>query len=275
MLNKIEATMLDESVRRHGFLSPIFSVVIEHCRTEHHEWFEFAEGVNRLCLRLLWSLQPKRRKNQQLVVSILFARCLSAFQGAILLAERGMILESRYVLRALLETTFALVANASDKDFCENYIHDDDHRLLTLVNACLRLPPEMKRFHKLEEEELERTKERAKRAIEARKSKALKVATIAARAGLMSHYDTIYRILSNAAHASVRDLDYHIIPTPDDEIDKLGWGPQVAKVPDSIMQACDYLLIACRGVLETFQRPELENQFAALHRRFNTLIDKG
>lgn len=269
----IKNALLDGSVRRDGFLGAGFDEVIEHCRAQHRAWFDLADGLNRLTMRLLWSLTPSKRSNQQMLVTILLGRCLSAHQATVLLSERGAILESRYVLRAMLETTFAIAANARNAEFCQRYIDDDSHRHLELVKSCLRLEPELKKFHELEDADLWKKKDDAQRVITKTGSKPLKVKDVAMAAGMEGHYETIYRLLSNTAHASVRDLDYHIVPTPDDaDIEKLGWGPQVSKSADPLMQACDYLFIASRAVLDLFERPELDNQFAALHRRFEKLL---
>jgi hypothetical protein len=275
-LSQFEHAALDDAVKREGFLSASTTTVIEHCRADHAEWFELAEGLNRFCMHLLWSLDAKRENDQQMLAAVLFGRCVSAFQGAALFAERGMILEARYVLRALLETTFALAAAAKKKRFPEAYMHDDNHRLVKMINACLRLPPEMKAFHRLDEAELRQTKRVAMDAIKAKDSRPLKVAEIADQGGMTSHYDTIYRVLSTTAHASVRDLDYHIIATPDEQsIDRFGWGPRTDKADDALMQACDSLLIGAAHVLHVFERPQLENPYSALHRRFEHLIKRA
>ncbi|SRR6266581_937515 len=275
MVSPIKAALIDEAVRKDGFLGEGFDAVIQDCRKQHAEWFDLANSVNKFGMRLLWSLKPRKTSNQQLLVTILYGRCLSAFQTTILLAERGLVLEARYVLRAMLETTFALVATARDADFCQRYVDDDEYRLLDLVKACLRLEPAMRSFHALDEQDLRKRKQDAEQNIKSRKLKPLKVKDVADAASMLGHYETSYRLLSNTAHASVRDLDYHIVATKDQaDIEKLGWGPQTGKSADVIMQACDDVIISAYAVLQLFERPELNNAHAALHRRFEQLLGK-
>jgi hypothetical protein len=226
-------------------------------------------------MRLLWRLKTRNKIMQEVLVTILFGRCLSAFQSAVLHAERGMILEGRYGLRAMLETTFALVANAKGEGFADRYLHDDFHRHVQLVDACLRMTPEGKKFHKLDTDDLRTIRAASQKEIDKAKSKPLKVWQTAKAAGMQDHYNTAYGLLSNTAHASVRDLDYHVIPTDDgQDIKKFGFGPRPEKSDDLLMQACDYLLIGAYALLDVFEHPEFQRAYSAHHRRFVLLLDR-
>ena len=184
-----------------------------------------------------------------------------------------MILEGRYVVRAMLEATFALTAIVRRKNFSQRYIDDDNHRTLQLIDACFRMPRTHKKFNNIDSMDLRRRKREIKKIIKSTNSKALKIWEAAKAAGMSYHYNTAYRLLSNTAHSSARDLDYHILPKSETEIQKLLWGPQVAKSADVLMHACDFLFISAHCVRRVFKRPELENQFAALHRRFQKLLE--
>jgi hypothetical protein len=198
--NGIKNALLDDSVRKDGFLGAGFNAVIDHCRSLHKPWFDLADGLNKLTMRLMWSLKPSKRSNQQMLVAILLGRCLSAHQATVLLAERGAILEARYVLRAMLETTFAIAAMARDKDFCDRYIHDDYHRHLDLVKSCLRLAPELRKFHELDEADLVAKKRDAQQAIGKAGSKPLKVKEVAVAGGMGIAPIRGNTSLSNARH---------------------------------------------------------------------------
>jgi hypothetical protein len=83
------------SIDEQGFLSPDMTAWIDKHRTENRAWFALATNLNSIAQRELLLLEPAAEDNQAIVAAQLFVRGLSSFQAAILLAERGMVLERR------------------------------------------------------------------------------------------------------------------------------------------------------------------------------------
>ncbi len=67
-----------------GFLSPELADSNARIRSEFLPWFETAEQLNRLAMRVLPSLQPATTSNDGLVVALLFGRALTTFQGVLM-----------------------------------------------------------------------------------------------------------------------------------------------------------------------------------------------
>jgi hypothetical protein len=56
----------------------------------------------------------------------MFIRALHTFQGAVLMAERGMITPGRMLARCMLEVIFLLVAISKDKAFASKELGEDN-----------------------------------------------------------------------------------------------------------------------------------------------------
>ena len=67
---------------------------------------------------------------------------MSAFQATVLLAERGMVIEARYVLRSMLEVIYPLAAAAQDTNFPRKYALKAILHRRSIANVLLRLPQE-------------------------------------------------------------------------------------------------------------------------------------
>jgi len=74
-----------------GFLSSE-TAMVERFRRDHAARFELADRLNRLGMRLL--TKTRTYDAQQQLVRGLFSRAVSNFQGAVLMAERGMTAEA-------------------------------------------------------------------------------------------------------------------------------------------------------------------------------------
>lgn len=78
---------------------------------KYAEFFEFSNECTRLALGVT-ALLPEAKTKRQIVIGLFFARCVSQYQAAMLLAENGMTIESLSLSRGLLETVFVMLAIA-------------------------------------------------------------------------------------------------------------------------------------------------------------------
>lgn len=91
-----------------GFLSSEISRSVSKIHDGFPLWFEVANSINELGMRILPLLQPVKTNDQQLLVAALYGRALTSFQSAYILAERGLTADARTVVRAAVETTVVL-----------------------------------------------------------------------------------------------------------------------------------------------------------------------
>jgi hypothetical protein len=101
-----------QSIRRDGFLSEAIDQVVPSLRSMHPQWFNFAERTNRVGQRIMNSAERacfgRTTHDPVCLATRLLIRTLSGFQGAVLLAERGMTLEAESLVRGLYENSLWL-----------------------------------------------------------------------------------------------------------------------------------------------------------------------
>ncbi len=264
---------VSDSLRSLGFLAPEIREVITQIRGAHAAWLGVAEDLSALGTRILFAMKPRRTSHQELLVAVLYGRCLAAHQTAIILSERGLALEARYVTRAMLEAVFAIVAVARVEGFADAYIKDDRHRHLRLINSYLKLPPDFIAAHGLDLEGLRTTAANLRAELKAEGSQILHVADIAKKADMEGHYNSIYALLCLASHSNVRDFDRYLDIGSDGNVRGLGWGPSDHQVEDVLMQSCEFLFIAVRCAVDLF-KVDAEKEIEALWARYNGQIEK-
>jgi len=217
-----------------GFLSPDIRVWIEKHRKANQDWFALADALNRVAMSQIPLVNVPDGDNQAFLTAVLFGRCLTAFQGAIILAERGMTAEARTLVRSCFEAVFCLGAVRKDSNFADAFIADDASRRRKIANALLKLPDG------LEAPDLEKLSNFVDHQKKSDvKIEDLSIARAAKLAGLEGIYDTYYRGLSNdAAHPSVTALNRHVEADKSGTIVALRWGPEVADVDNTLLAAC-------------------------------------
>jgi len=205
-----------------GFLSPTAAHWIAKHQVDHQSSFAMAAELNRLAVRALHAGEPKRHNEQQVLACMLFARVLTHFEAAVLLAERGMGPSGKAMLRVLCEAVFNLGACANDPAFVGELVKDDRFRRAALIEALLELPAGEVPASPAERAQLSAEAEQLrKEAKAAGQKKPLGAAYIAKKAGLLDYYRLFFVPYSGAVHSSVRDLDSHVASTSDGLIDAL------------------------------------------------------
>lgn len=109
-LTEAEAGAFEAEFRTRGYLASAISLVTSHIRKSLPETFKVAEDMNALAQGFYTEqteLLKGRNLHDPLCLAIqIMPRALSSFQGAILLAERGMNTESLTLVRSVYECGF-------------------------------------------------------------------------------------------------------------------------------------------------------------------------
>jgi hypothetical protein len=139
-----------------GFLSPRLRKWTRSTRTQYQDWFKFINRLNRAAMKVLAAVEPDPNKKQELCAALLYRRALQAFQGSILLAERGMIADALTLVRSCAETAIALGCFTADEKFIDKLSESDAKHRLTYANVILddeylREPLTSKELEHLEE----------------------------------------------------------------------------------------------------------------------------
>jgi len=208
-------------------------------RREHRERFNLIDRISDQGQAMLPMFAGFPRKNQYLVTGALFMRGLQTLQGAILMAERVMILEARTLVRSCYETLFYLGASVMDPDFSQRIGLDHLARMEGLSRAHAKWS-DMEDVADL------------KTAIDVMKEghpkgKELRIVEVAEAADMRMRYDAFYKGLSNdSAHPSLMSLrSAWDMDEASSTVRGLQWGPGPL-APDRIDDTLE--LIALVGI---------------------------
>lgn len=260
------------SINEKGFLSEDIQHWIEKHRKDYSEWFCLSENISSISQRFLLSLKPPVGDGQKVISTILFSRILSHFQGVILLTERGMVTEARSLLRGMLDATFACVALSKHESLVEEFVNDDLWQRLKCLNSFRALPKAIKKQHRIGNTKLIKQAENLQKEIDEKQIKPLTTEYLAQKAEMLSHYNTLFVLLSSSTHSRVRDLEQHLGNEAIDKFDTLFWGPDVSGLNEVLFPACELLFIAAKGISNLFIGSEFDKEFQEQWEKYEKLI---
>jgi hypothetical protein len=224
------------------FLDPELTRFIEHVRRESPNAFELAEDLNVFANSWIFTAAPSRSDIRHLLVGALLPRLLTGFQGVVLMAERGMDSECRLMARKVLEVCFRIVAIAASEENALTYVRSDETNRRKLLNKIKALKT------------VSHTSEQAVLIVSLHAEVTTAIANqniheigtqwFAERAGLMDFYNTAYALLSESAHANVRDLEPVLATTAEGEIEAIEYGPSTTHIESLLLTAVETTVIA-------------------------------
>jgi hypothetical protein len=101
---------IEDDFKRRGFLGLGTEQFERHFRSVMSDWFGLAENLNELGQRIYVEsshlIHGKPVLSEVPLCLQMMPRCLSAFQGSLILAERGLGIEAQMLVRSIFETAF-------------------------------------------------------------------------------------------------------------------------------------------------------------------------
>ncbi len=242
---------------------------VQNHRRKHAELFDLCDSLSRQTLSFLLDLHVRNRDKRQLLTSSLLARSFQVHLTCLQSTERGLDAPSDVLLRALLEVVFTICAIARSPDVLERYITDDDIQRLKLLHAIRATKSPNLAFGRAAATDELRNELKAKVKLGA--PTPVDVEELARRAGLHDWYVGIYRVLSQTAHATVRDIErYFVLNDTGDEIEALRLTPSDAETPRLLKTAGSFLLTALNAAGFIF-----DIDFSAASERYKGTFDNG
>ena len=185
-----------QPLETNGFLDSDIQQTITGFRKRYSEWFGLSDEVNRYCHQLMHNLDVHSGDMEEVIVATLYLRSMEIFQGAIILAERGLTAPAKMLARCIFDSTFPLCAISNDTNgrYYKEYIQNDLINRKKSTNKYKKLSnADEKHIPELEKLESEISHEIDKEDIKERK-------TIywAEQAGLTNWYHSVYSTLSNS-----------------------------------------------------------------------------
>jgi hypothetical protein len=251
------------------FLGTALAGVIPQMRQKYRDAFDFAEALNEYSNKKLLEITATRTNKRHVTVAALVPRLLTAYQGCVLLAERGLASEATLLARKVLEVTFKIVAIAKSEETATRYIEADEVsrreilKKLRNLTTVTRTPEEQQSIVRLHLE--------VATAVNAQKLHAPTTRHFAEWAGLLDYYNTAYAYFSQAAHATVRDLETTLELDLDGDPVAFRYGPSEQDQPLLLNTASEAALIALGAVFELFS-VETTAGLRHLHRRLQNML---
>lgn len=188
-----------------GFLSSNVEESIPAIKKANAELFDFSKDVNHLFMKVaneaVNTVQTGSMAQESITVRLLL-RGAGSFQGHLLLAERGMHVESRVMIRSVLEVSFAVAAMIKNSEGFIRMLHDDHHK------SRRQQYQSVLKYSSLDGERLKSVQLGI-----AQVEKSLKLISpkaLAEMGDLEASYLTYQMLSDNASHVSAASLDHYI-----------------------------------------------------------------
>lgn len=225
-------------------------------RNKHRGLFELLQDVDNHATVLLEHFRVEADDAQGILVASYFSRTRDSVKASVILAERGLCVQSRVVLRAALESQFNLRACLSGT-FCEKLIVADlvqRNRMLRKAESLAAISEIPSLTKMLSSDEISRFKERVSDI----ESGNIPIAEIAKAAGCQDLYLGLYTTLSAAVHSSVYDIERKLVISKDGRIEALSAGPDLRDVGFILVGAIETLLDASMAAGAFVEKDHME-----------------
>ena len=216
--------------------------IVAETRRRHRHAVELAESLNIFANSFIFATEVKKSQRQQVLISSMLPRLLTAFQACIITGERGLSSEATLLTRKVLEVTFRIVAISRSDDVATKYIQSDELNRRKLLDKLKSLrtvqhsPEEAERIDELHAD--------ATSTVKAEDIKELSIRWYASKAGMLDFYNTAYAYFSQSAHTTVRDLETLIDRDQAGEVEALRYGPDPDGLSDLLCSAIEFVLIS-------------------------------
>ena len=213
-------------------------------------WQE-ANAVNEFAQALQYKLVIHKESLEEIITAVLYARTLSTYQAFLLVSERGMEQQVKMLMRCMLESLFPLVAISEDRSFVKILVLSEEAERLKGLNKLIRYweragdpDGELASAKKLAMEVREQVNKSG--------SKRLSIVESAEKSGLLDWYDTVYSLLSNTVHASVRSLEEHLHISTDGALEALKNEPSLEDQDKMLVTGMESMFHATQAVGRIF-----------------------
>ncbi|WP_089946327.1 DUF5677 domain-containing protein [Candidatus Entotheonella palauensis] len=216
---------------------------------KHAQFFELYRKTNRIAHKMVFHLEIANNDGQKVIAAALFIRLLHTFQAVAILAQHGLMLDSKALLRGGLEALFILNLLCKEKEFLDEYIGSDALRRRKLFNVAADSASDpnfesLRNYAHSHPEFLEGLEEEIKK----NGWKKLNTKELAERSGLISMYDTHYRLLSEEVHTVPRSLESLLGFTEDQTPSSFEWGPSDQELPFTLLTSVQMLLVGMKAI---------------------------
>ena len=234
-----------------GFLGKEAESMSMRIVDKHKKFFALCYDINRFAEKVKYKFDIHNQDDQELITACLFIRLLEGFQATIILASRGLVEDTKVVVRTLLESVFLLKVCCEDKSFLIDYIKSDEIIRLKWMNVADK--SEWPFFNPLREYATPEIKTELEEKIRREGIKPIKIEDVAKKAELSAFYDAAYRWYSSSTHVSARSLENAYIGINENgDISHLLHRPDDREIEKHLLTVAECLLLALNSTCLLF-----------------------
>jgi hypothetical protein len=265
------------SIAKDGFLSPDVARFVTKHRENNKAAFDLADALNRTAQRLMLSSQVPLEGDvfsEKNLAQLLLVRAISNFQGAILMAERGALVEARTLTRTCLETVFALVAAVKmDATFIDRMVANEMGSKSKAANWLLNRPNREDYVEPEGDAKLQAFLDHLKADNEPTGS--FGTEDMARRAGLDDLYILFRQFSSDAAHPMLEALNRYVDNGQGGVGPEIIWGPKcgAGEIADTVLLACSFLMSAAVALNEAASVDGVGDALGEHFETYKALVD--
>lgn len=216
-----------------GFLSDEMDQWKRAAHEAYADAFAYAYRANAMALRVMKSIPLEGISEEMQWAIAAFARAMAAFEGCLLMTERGAMADARALARVCAETVIVAKGLVTVPGTLEILREDDANHDLGVINRLLE-------FNAGDPVFIAQATEK-KTELEARfpRRRSVNYRTLALNTGLEMFYEVAYRYTSGeGAHATLGAFVRHLKQGNDGEPDGFFFGPDIAGMASTLLCAC-------------------------------------
>jgi hypothetical protein len=230
------------------FLGAMASRVANSMRARYPDLFSLSYDLNEYANIKLLTATAKRNSLQQVVVAAMIPRLLTAFQGAVIVAERGMPAETEVLVRKVIEVIFRIRALERNPSMAERYVKSDDVSRRDTIKRLLEL--ESVERTPEEQQDLQRRHADLAEQVSRERTHAPTTRDYAEQAGLLDYYKTAYTHFSQSAHLNSRDLEAVVQTNQNGDLLSIQYGPSEAGIHATLCTAMEAVVLGLESAFK-------------------------
>jgi hypothetical protein len=258
-----------------GFFSPEVDRFREAVRatSPFKPWFDYAIGLNRTGMDLLRTVSTPPNDRRPFTMYGHFVRANQTYQGALLLAERGMVSNARILLRSGVESAIAICALSKDDSLVDQMIEAHHLNQRKYARLVVTNPDYLAHYSPAEIAAMHATiaDVDAMEAKAGRKLKEINWADVGA-AHRFDLYNLLYRTLSSdGTHSTVNSLNRLLELNSAQQITAFKVAPDPDGLIEALSAACLLFIWSADPFASTFDRADVSAELGRQLRLFAQL----
>lgn len=244
-------------------------------RTKHPEWFSLADRMSAIGQKIAEADRNIEKSDgladDRVLSLLLFFRCLSNLNGAILMAERAMMIEARTLTRSCGESAICMAGIKFDVDQWKALLHDE------LASRKSRAKFLLKNERWLPDGDVKKLRLYVEGLEEQGKLSPLRLDEIANKAGLDIHYLLFRQLSADSAHPTVEALNRYVVEKPDGDVEEVQLVPKFTgnEISDTLSIATNFFFVACAVITEKFPDEKIQVEVGECWECYKELIQSA